>query len=83
MAKGEELTLDLIPERIRENLDSGAPVATPQSPIRPGMTLEAVEKQYIQMTLNATQGNKKEAASQLGISRRALYNKLSKHGLIG
>jgi DNA-binding NtrC family response regulator len=82
MAKGDELTLDLIPERIRENLNSGAPVATSQPPIRPGMTLEAVEKQYIQMTLNATQGNKKEAASHLGISRRALYNKLSKHGLL-
>lgn len=82
MAKDEELTLDLIPERIRQTLDSSAPVMTTQPPIRPGMTLQAVEKEFIAMTLAATQGNKKEAALQLGISRRALYNKLSKHGLL-
>jgi DNA-binding NtrC family response regulator len=34
------------------------------------------------MTLAATQGNKKEAAQQLGISRRALYDKLKKYGLL-
>jgi DNA-binding NtrC family response regulator len=34
------------------------------------------------MTLTATQGNKKEAAQQLGISRRALYDKLKKHELL-
>lgn len=34
------------------------------------------------MTLAATDGNKKEAALKLGISRRALYNKLKKHGTL-
>jgi DNA-binding NtrC family response regulator len=81
MAKGEELTLDLIPERIREAAESKA-AAVPQLPIRPGMTLKDMEKEFIAMTLAATRGNKKEAAIQLGISRRALYNKLTKHGLI-
>jgi DNA-binding NtrC family response regulator len=46
------------------------------------MTLEAVEKEFITMTLAATKGNKKQAALQLGISRRALYNKLQKYSLI-
>jgi len=82
MARDEELTLDLIPERIRQSLASSTAENPTPSPIRPGMTLEAVEKEYIAMTLAATQGNKKEAAVQLGISRRALYNKLSKHGLL-
>jgi len=81
MAKGEELTVDLIPERIREAADSKAE-AVPQFPIRRGMTLKDMEKEFIAMTLSATRGNKKEAAIQLGISRRALYNKLTKHGLI-
>jgi DNA-binding NtrC family response regulator len=82
MAKDEELTLNLIPERIRQALGPSTPETGTQPPIRPGMTLQAVEKEYIAMTLAGTQGNKKEAAVQLGISRRALYNKLSKHGLL-
>ncbi|MGH7931437.1 MAG: sigma-54 interaction domain-containing protein [Candidatus Binatia bacterium] len=82
MAKGEELTLDVIPSRIREAAESKDDAANPQYPIRPGMTLKDVEKEFITMTLAATHGNKKEAALQLGISRRALYNKLSQYGLI-
>jgi DNA-binding NtrC family response regulator len=46
------------------------------------MTLDTVEREFILMTLTATHGNKKEAAQQLGISRRALYDKLKRHGLL-
>jgi DNA-binding NtrC family response regulator len=83
MAREEELTLDLIPERIKEAADANPhpQAATSQLPIHPGMTLKAVEKEFIAMTLAATRGNKKEAARKLGISRRALYNKLSQYGL--
>jgi two-component system response regulator HydG len=49
-------------------------------PIRVGMTLDDVEREFIKMTLSATGGNKKEAAQMLGISRRALYDKLKKFG---
>jgi DNA-binding NtrC family response regulator len=82
MTQGEELTPDVIPSRIRDAADSTDHAAKPQSPIRAGMTLRDVEKEFIAMTLAATGGNKKEAALQLGISRRALYNKLSQYGLI-
>ncbi len=82
MAKGEELTLDLIPERIKQALESSVQATTAQQPLQTGMTLQAMEKEFITATLAATKGNKKEAAVQLGISRRALYNKLSKHGLL-
>lgn len=79
MAKGDELTFDLLPLRIR-TLDTTTASSHP-SPIHVGMTLDNVEREFILMTLGATQGNKKEAAQQLGISRRALYDKLKKHGL--
>lgn len=49
-------------------------------PIHVGMTLDDVEREFIKMTLSATGGNKKEAAQMLGISRRALYDKLKKYG---
>jgi len=81
MAKADEFTPDLLPMRIRAagTLESSPPPH--RFPIYPGMTLEAVEKEFILRTLDSTRGNKKEAAEKLGISRRALYDKLKKHGL--
>jgi DNA-binding NtrC family response regulator len=79
MAKGEELTPDLLPLRLRAAAETNVPAQ--HYPIHPGMTLDAVEKEFIRITLASTKGNKKDAARQLGISRRALYDKLKKHGL--
>ena len=81
MAKGDELTFDLLPLRIRTLDITQTTASSHPSPIHIGMTLDSVEREFILMTLGATQGNKKEAAQQLGISRRALYDKLKKHGL--
>ena len=89
MSRGEELSIDLQPERITQTAPSSVAVAQQEHTVearfdwamQPGMTLEAVEKQYIAMTLAAVKGNKKQAALQLGISRRALYNKLQKYSL--
>jgi len=80
MAKAEELTPDLLPQRIRATAETHA--ARQHFPIHAGMTLDAVEREFILMTLGSTKGNKKEAAQSLGISRRALYDKLKKHGLL-
>ena len=68
MAKGGELTADLLPLRIRAAAEANA--AVQHFPIHAGMTLAS------------NQGNKKETAQKLGISRRALYDKLKKHGLL-
>src|SRR6266496_1436929 len=76
MAKAEELTPDLLPQRIRATAETHA--ARQHFPIHAGMTLDAVEREFILMTLGSTKGNKKEAAQSLGISRRALYDKLKK-----
>ncbi len=80
MAQGEQLTPDLIPARIREAADLDNNPG--RFPIRLGMTLDAAEKEFISMTLASAGGNKKQAASVLGISRRALYDKLAKYGLL-
>jgi DNA-binding NtrC family response regulator len=81
MAKGDELTADLIPARILEAASAASDAGSQAFPIHLGMTLGAVEKEFIQMTLASTAGNKKEAAAILGISRRALYDKLKKYGI--
>jgi DNA-binding NtrC family response regulator len=82
MAKGEELSPEALPLRIRAagTVELNAPARN--FPIHAGMTLDAVEKEFVLMTLALTRGNKKEAAETLGISRRALYDKLKKHGLL-
>ncbi len=49
--------------------------------IRVGMTMAQVEKELIIRTLGHTGGNRSRASEILGISRRALYNKMERHGL--
>ncbi len=82
LAKGAELTPDLLPERIREIDGSGATRPREYYPIQLGMSLEEVEKEYIRMALSSVNGNKVKAASLLKISRRTLYNKLKRFDLL-
>jgi len=82
MSQGKDFTPDLLPGRIRDAAESQAASDVQKMPIHLGMTLDAVEKELIRMTLASTGGNKKEAAAILSISRRALYNKLQKYGLM-
>ncbi len=46
------------------------------------LPLEEVEKATIVKTLDATGGNKSEAARRLGITRRTLHQKLKKYGMM-
>ncbi|MDP5255122.1 MULTISPECIES: sigma-54-dependent Fis family transcriptional regulator [unclassified Vibrio] len=57
-------------------LETGA-TDTPTVPL--GMPLEEVEKAVIIKTLEEKEGNKTEAAQDLGISIKTLYNKLDKY----
>ena len=81
MAEGTELAPDLIPQRIRDASvhDSNRGDLTYSFAV--GVTLDAVEKELIRLTLAAVNGNKKHTASILGISRRALYNKIRRFRL--
>ncbi len=45
-----------------------------------GRTLEEIERDVILATLSRNQGNKKRTATELGIDRRTLYNKLKRYG---
>ncbi len=50
--------------------------------IKIGTSLEEVERMMVVKTLEATNNNRRKAASLLGISRRAIYGKLHKHALV-
>ena len=45
------------------------------------MSMDEVEKIYIQRTLELTHGNREEASRILKIGERTLYRKLEKYGL--
>jgi transcriptional regulator with PAS, ATPase and Fis domain len=47
-----------------------------------GMPLHQMEKEIIKKTLVLAQNNRTRTAKLLGITRRALYNKLKKHQLM-
>lgn len=49
--------------------------------VKIGMSIAAVEKELIRRTMEFTQGNRTRASQILGISRRALYNKIQRYQL--
>lgn len=73
-------------DALRESLDTLEAEARPRSvdaspkPPLPAPLLE-VEREHIVRTLELVQGNKAGAARLLGMSRRALYRLLERHGL--
>jgi len=53
----------------------------PKVSIQLGSSLEETEKKMIARTLEWTNNNRQRAAAILGISRRTLYNKISRYNL--
>jgi DNA-binding NtrC family response regulator len=47
-----------------------------------GLTLDEAERRYIEATLQATGGNVNEAAERLGVTRKVLWARRKKHGLL-
>jgi len=54
---------------------------SPGAHLRPGLSLEEVERRLIEMTLDATGGNRSRAAEMLGVSLRTVRNKVRSYGL--
>jgi two-component system response regulator HydG len=72
----EEITVEDLPDRIREHRASQLVIsASDPSEL---LTLEEVERRYIERVLNAVSGHRAEAARVLGIDRKTLYRKLER-----
>jgi DNA-binding NtrC family response regulator len=76
LAEGSVITADDLPDSVMGVL----PAAAAPSPAAP-FDLEAVERAHVADVLSKMKGNKLQAAKALGISRRALYRLIDKHGL--
>jgi len=49
--------------------------------LRAGVSLENMERKLLEMTLDATGGNRSRAAELLGVSLRTVRNKIRSYGL--
>ncbi|MDQ3168741.1 MAG: sigma-54 dependent transcriptional regulator [Acidobacteriota bacterium] len=77
VAKGAEITVNDLPESLREGSAAPAEFQVPSH-----RSLAELEKMAILQTLQRTNWNKQEAAQILGLYRPTLYSKMKKHGII-
>jgi DNA-binding NtrC family response regulator len=81
LARHEEITVDDLPEKIRNHQKKFVVVATDDpSELLP---MDEVERRYILRVLEAVKGNKKMAAQVLGFDRATLYRKLARYKIAG
>jgi DNA-binding NtrC family response regulator len=76
MCSGAVLLPEHLPERFFSQRNR-----MPEVSIQLGSSLEEAEKKMIARTLEWTNNNRQRAAAILGISRRTLYNKISRYNL--
>jgi transcriptional regulator with PAS, ATPase and Fis domain len=74
ICNGETLLSSHLPDRLIKGQ-----VKKPKISLPVGVTLSHAERELIIQTLSWTKNNKKKTADILGISRKALYNKLARH----
>ena len=87
LARGDCITEREIADSLRQQSVTPVPApATVSSPepvpaISSSTSLSDIEREHIVRTLQQTRGNKAAAARILGLSRRAFYRRLERHGL--
>jgi DNA-binding NtrC family response regulator len=82
VAKGSSILLEDLPPHL---LAPRTPTEQPETVTverRHDLSLAAAEREQIQRALQAASGRRIEAARLLGLSRRTLYRKLEKYGLV-
>ena len=81
LAQFEELTVEDLPPKVRDYKPSFVVVATDDPTDL--VTMEEVERRYIQRVMEAVGQNKTQAAKVLGFDRTTLYRKLERYKLGG
>ena len=76
MAQHEQLVVDDLPERVRLHRAQQGPPLMPET-VSDLLSMEQLERRYVQHVLQLVRGNKSQAARVLGFDRRTLYRKLA------
>lgn len=76
VCEGNEILTKHLPPRFRPHQER-----RPAITFEVGTPLDQVEKEMVLKALSIANNNRKKAAQLLGISRRAIYNKLRKHDI--
>ncbi len=79
MGEHAQIMLEDLPDKIRSHRRSHVVVASDDPSEL--VSMEEVERRYIQRVVEAVRGNKTEAARILGFDRTTLYRKLEKYGV--
>jgi two-component system response regulator HydG len=77
LTRFDNLTVDDLPERITHYQSTQIVVADDDPDHM--LSLDQLERRYIERVLKATGGNKTQAARVLGLDRRTLYRKLERY----
>ena len=77
LTRFDEITVDDLPEHVREHRASHVVVAGDDPEQLP--TMEEVERRYVLRVMDAVLGNKALAARVLGFDRKTLYRKLERY----
>ena len=77
LARFDQLTVEDLPDKVR-NFHAEKFVVAADDPTEV-VTLDELEKRYIQRVLTLMGGNKSHAAQVLGVDRRTLYRKLARY----
>jgi len=73
MSRGPQVELEDLPSSLQSQ------PAVDQMLLRPGLSVRQAEKTLIILTLEATAGNRTQAAQMLGITRKTLQNKIKEY----
>jgi DNA-binding NtrC family response regulator len=81
MLEGDTISPESLPGIILQDSREKPEASDRDVVLEVGLTLGEAEKRYITKTLQIVGGNKSKAARILGLSRKAMYNKLKSYGL--
>ena len=79
LATGPEIDVSALEDS--DSLQAAPPIPTDTSCLRPGVSLGEMERKLVEITLEATGGNRSRAAELLGVSLRTVRNKVRSYGL--
>jgi two-component system response regulator HydG len=80
LTRYDQITAEDLPEKVRAHQPTAELVSNDPAEL---VSMEEVERRYIGRILEATGGNKTQAAQILGFDRATLYRKLERYGIRG